>query len=101
MKQKNCHARSKKNKKKLLMKMRSFWNRVVSKRTEKIKQAQEPKGRTVRLKHQEDKASNYAIPYSDLFPNGGGNYIFDSHHARNLNQRQKRKLNRQVPQRRK
>jgi hypothetical protein len=100
MKHSNCHARSKQKRKKLLLKMRTFWNRVVSKRAAKIRQLNQPKGETIRLKHQEDKASNYAVPYADLFPNGGGGYLFDSNHARTLNQRQRRKLERHIPQRR-
>lgn len=88
MKHKNNHARSKQKRKQLRMK--SLLQSIADKRYEKIKKAHKP-GETIYLQTAGDKMSNYAVHISALFPNSRNWWNFGTHHARNLNQRQKRK----------
>ena len=93
MRHKNCHARSKQKRKKLRLK--NFWAKVFAKRKDKIKKSHEPKGTTMM-----GEAKKFARPLPNTLPTGDRirwGFLMDHSHAKNLNQRQKRKLRRQQP----
>ncbi len=84
MKQHNNHARSKQKRKKLRLK--NFWQRVFDQRDEKRLKSLRKKGRTI-----QGPAKKFAMDYHKLFPDDNGKWLFDHGHAKDLNQRQKRK----------
>lgn len=88
----NNNARSKQNRRKLKAKSNRITNilqaiflRKITKK--KIKQ----RGKTIT-----GPVIKYAIDIRQLFPEGGGGYLFDHTFHKSLNQRQKRKRARQI-----
>lgn len=83
----NNNARSKQNRRKLKRKSLLTNNRQKSIIERKIaKSIIPPKGKTIT-----GEAKLFAIDYHEVFPTGGGGWLFDHGFRKSLNQRQKRK----------
>ena len=87
MSTRNNNARSKQNRRKLKRKslltnnrQKSLFERTISKSVVKSK------GKTIT-----GEAKLFAIDYHEVFPTGGGGWLFDHGFRKSLNQRQKRK----------
>lgn len=86
------HARTKEKKKQLRLK--NFHKRVRQRQLEKLGKMNQPKGRTINLKGSQQRMRDFAVPYEQMFPEGGW---FPDPGKRYPNQRQQRKRMRQSP----
>jgi hypothetical protein len=93
-KQRNNHARSKR--KRRALRLKNFFTRIVNNRLQKKQKAMKEKGTTFVLPNNQVGAKDFAPHVETLWPQGSG-FLFDNHHPKNLNQRQKRKIKRQNP----
>lgn len=95
MTHKNNHARSKRKRKALRLKNKM--SHILSKRIAKMEKSRRPNGQTLILRNSNYGAKDFAIPVEQLYPNGGGGFLFDHNKPLRLNQRQKRKIWRMSP----